>query len=233
MGYLYGFDQYYLLLVVPAFIFSLYAQYKVKSTFDKYQRLSNRHGYTGADVARIILDKNQLNDVSVQQTGGNLTDHYDPRTRVVRLSQTVYPSSSVAALGVAAHETGHAIQHKTGYKPLVLRSTLVPVANIGSMAGPYLAVFGLLFNWLQLAYLGIILYAGAVAFYLITLPVEVNASKRAIEALETAGILTWDEVEPAKKVLRAAAMTYLASAAVAIASLLRLVLLVNNRRRRD
>jgi len=233
VGYFYGFDEYYLLLVVPAFIFSLYAQYKVSSTFNKYQRLQNRYGYTGADVARIILDNNRLHDVTVQPTGGSLTDHYDPRTRIVKLSQTVYGSTSVAALGVAAHETGHAIQHKIGYKPLVLRSTLVPIANIGSMAGPYLAIFGLIFNFIQLAYLGIILYAAAVAFYLITLPVEINASKRAIEALETSGILAWDELEPAKKVLKAAAMTYLASAAVAIASLLRLILLTNSRRRRD
>ncbi|HHV96411.1 MAG TPA: zinc metallopeptidase [Clostridiaceae bacterium] len=233
MGYLYGFDEYYLLLVVPALIFSLYAQYKVSSTFSKYQRFHNRYGYTGAEVARIILDNNRLHDVSVQPTGGSLTDHYDPRTRVVRLSQTVYGSTSVAALGVAAHETGHAIQHKIGYKPLVLRSALVPVANIGSMAGPYLAIFGLIFNFLELVYVGILLYAAAVAFYLITLPVEINASKRAVEALETSGILAWDEVEPAKKVLRAAAMTYLASAAVALASLLRLILLANSRRRRD
>ncbi|NMB97593.1 MAG: zinc metallopeptidase [Clostridiaceae bacterium] len=233
MGYFYGFDEYYLLLVVPAFIFSLYAQYKVKSTFSKYQRLQSKYGYTGAEVSRIILDRNQLHNVSVQMTGGSLTDHYDPRTQVIRLSQSVYGNRSVAALGVAAHETGHAIQHKIGYKPLVLRGTLVPVANIGSMAGPYLAIFGLIFNFLQLTYVGIILYAGAVAFYLVTLPVEINASKRAIEALETSGILAWDEVEPARKVLRAAAMTYLASAAVAIASLLRLIMLTNNRRRRN
>ncbi|HOJ10647.1 MAG TPA: zinc metallopeptidase [Clostridiales bacterium] len=233
MGYFYGFDKYYLMLVLPAFIFSLYAQFRVKSTFSKYQRLSNRSGYTGADVARAILDKNGLGNVSVQMVPGQLTDHYDPRTNVVRLSQSVYGSTSVAALGVAAHETGHAIQHKVGYRPLVLRTTLVPIANIGSMAGPYLAIFGLLFDFLQLAYIGIILYAGAVAFYLITLPVEFNASTRAIEALETTGILTWDESEPAKKVLKAAAMTYVASAAVAIASLLRLLLLTGNRRRND
>jgi len=152
---------------------------------------------------------------------------------VVRLSQSVYASTSVAALGVAAHETGHALQHKYGYGPLVLRSTLLPAANIGSTAGPYLAIFGLIFQVDPLIYIGIILYSVAVAFYVITLPVEFNASSRAIESLENIGVLTWDETEPAKKVLRAAAMTYVASAAVAIANLLRLILLAGDRKRND
>lgn len=232
MGYgFYGIDPYYIMLVLPAFIFAMYAQFRVKGTYNKYSRYSNRRGLTGYDVARAILDRNGLRDVQVQAAPGELTDHYDPRTRVVRLSQGVFGSTSVAALGIAAHETGHAIQHKVGYAPLVLRSSLVPVANIGSMAGPYMAIFGIIFGWSGLAYLGILLFTAAVVFYLITLPVEFNASSRAIEALQSSGVLTFEELEPAKKVLNAAAMTYVASAAVAIASLLRLVLLVNGRRR--
>ena len=233
MGFLYGFDKYYLFLVVPAFLFALYAQFRVKSTFNKYRKLPNRNGFTGADVARAILNQNGLRDVSVQSVSGELTDHYDPRTRVVRLSQAVYGSTSVAALGVAAHETGHALQHRQKYAPLALRSTLVPAANIGSTAGPYLAIFGLMFQMNPLIYIGIILYAVAVAFYLVTLPVEFNASTRAIASLETMGIITWDEAEPAKKVLRAAALTYVASAAVAMANLMRLILLARGRERND
>lgn len=233
MGYFYGFDRYYLFLVLPAFLFALYAQFRVKSTFNKYRKLPNRNGFTGADVARAILDKNGLRDVSVQRVSGELTDHYDPRTKVVRLSQTVYGSTSVAALGVAAHETGHALQHKLKYAPLALRSTLVPAANIGSTAGPYMAIFGIIFQLNPLIYIGIILYAAAVAFYLVTLPVEFNASTRAIASLENMGILTWDEAEPAKKVLRAAALTYVASAAVAMANLFRLILLAGDRRRNE
>ncbi|NLC68024.1 MAG: zinc metallopeptidase [Clostridiaceae bacterium] len=233
MGVFYGFDEYYLILVLPAFLFALYAQFKVKGTFNKYRGLTNRRGLTGAEVARGILERNGLRDVSVQSVPGELTDHYDPRTKVVRLSQAVYGSTSVAALGVAAHETGHALQHQSGYAPLVLRSTLVPAANIGSSAGPYLAILGILFQINPLIYIGIILYAAAVLFYLVTLPVEFNASSRAIASLEEMGVLTWDETEPAKKVLNAAAMTYVASAAVAVASLLRLILLSRSRRRSD
>ncbi len=226
----YGFDVYYLYLVVPAFLFALYAQYKVKNTFNKYKRLPNRRGLTGADVARSILDTHGLIDIAVLPVAGELTDYYDPRKKVVKLSKGVYGSTSVAALGVAAHETGHALQHKTGYAPLKLRSTLVPAANIGSSAGPYLAILGILFQLNPLIYAGIILYSLAVLFYLVTLPVEFNASKRAIATLDGMEILAQDEIEPAKKVLRAAAMTYVASAAVSIANLLRLVMLSRNRR---
>jgi len=232
MPYYYGYDP-YVILVIPAFLFALYAQFKVKSTFNKYRRVLNRRGLTGADVARTILDRNGLYDVIVEPVRGELTDHYDPKTKVVRLSETVYSSASVAALGVAAHETGHAIQHQVGYAPLSLRSSLVPVAGLGSSFGPYLAIFGLIFSIDSLVSIGIILYTLAVAFYLVTLPVEFNASSRAIKALETTGILTYDEIGPAKKVLSAAAMTYVASAAVAIASLLRLVLLAAGNRRND
>jgi Zn-dependent membrane protease YugP len=219
----------YIILVIPAFLFALYAQFRVKSTFSKYSKMRNSKGLAGRDVARAILDENGLEDVAVQQVSGQLTDHYDPRQRVVKLSETVYSNTSVAALGVAAHETGHAIQHKEKYGPLVLRSSLVPMAGLGSSIGPYMAIFGLIIGWMNLVYIGIVLYAMAVVFYLATLPVEFNASGRAIETLENAGILTWDEIEPAKKVLRAAALTYVASATVAIASLLRLVLLAGRR----
>jgi Zn-dependent membrane protease YugP len=227
MPYFYG-DPYFI-LVLPAFIFALYAQFKVKGTFNKYRRVTNKSGMTGAEAARRILDRNGLYDVQIEHVRGELTDHYDPRKRVLRLSETVYSSTSVAAVGVAAHESGHAIQHKVGYGPLVLRSNLVPIAGIGSSIGPYMAIFGLIFGIRELINIGIILFTVAVAFYLVTLPVEFNASNRAVKALEATGILAVDEVAPAKKVLRAAAMTYVASAAVAIANLLRLVMLAGRR----
>lgn len=214
----------YFILVIPAILFSLYAQFKVKGTFNKYSKIGNVKGLTGAEVARQILQKNSLYDVAVEPVAGSLTDHYDPRTKVVRLSETVYSSTSVAAIGVAAHETGHALQHHFGYSPLALRTNLVPVAGIGSSMGPYMAIFGLMFNWPVLAQLGIILFTAAVAFYLVTLPVEFNASSRAIGVLQQTGILNSQEIVPTKKVLGAAAMTYVASAAVAMANLLHLVL---------
>ncbi|MCX7923085.1 MAG: zinc metallopeptidase [Clostridia bacterium] len=214
----------YMLLVIPALIFSIYAQFKVKGTFDKYSRYSTYRGLTGAEAARQILYNNGLYDVAVEPVAGSLTDHYDPKKRVVRLSETVYSSTSVAAIGVAAHETGHAIQHQVGYAPLNLRSNLVPVASIGSMAGPYMAIFGLIFQMSWLAQLGIILFTVAVAFYLVTLPVEFNASKRAVAVLESRGILSASELVPTKKVLNAAAMTYVASALTAMANLIHLVL---------
>ncbi|HOQ37298.1 MAG TPA: zinc metallopeptidase [Acetivibrio sp.] len=223
------FDIYYLILIVPALILSIYAQIKVKSAFNKYSRIRNTSGMTGADVARVILDRSGLYDVRIERIAGDLTDHYDPRTKVVRLSQSVYGSNSIAALGVAAHETGHAIQHSESYGPLVLRSTLVPVAQIGSSLGVPLAMLGLIFSFPFLVNVGIILFSLAVAFYIITLPVELNASSRAIRTLEDTGILNYNEIDPAKKVLRAAAMTYVASAAVAVANLLRLILISRNR----
>lgn len=226
----YGFDIYYFVLVVPALIFTVYAQFKVKGTFNKYRSYNNWRGYTGADVAREILNRNGLYNVAVEPTPGELTDHYDPRTRVVRLSEVVYHSTSLAAIGVAAHETGHAIQHKVGYAPLVLRSTLIPAANIGTTLGFPLAFIGFFMGFPQLINIGIILYTAAVAFLVVTLPVEFNASSRARSILEASGAFSRDELVPVKKVLNAAAMTYVAAALVAIANLLRLVLLANNRR---
>lgn len=226
----YGFDSYYLVLVVPALLFALYAQFKVKGTFGRYSQTSNWRGLTGADVAREILNQNGLYNVAVEPIPGQLTDHYDPRTKVVRLSESVYHSTSLAAIGVAAHETGHAIQHKVGYAPLVLRSTLVPAANLGSTLGMPLAFLGLFFGMPQLLNIGILLFTLAVVFLLITLPVEFNASRRAVLILESSGAFSREELEPVKKVLSAAAMTYVASALVAIANLLRLILLSNSRR---
>ncbi|MCX7710628.1 MAG: zinc metallopeptidase [Clostridia bacterium] len=217
-------NSYYFILVIPALLFSLYAQYKVKSTFNKYSRVGNMRGMTGAEVARQILNSNGLYDVAVEPVAGSLTDHYDPRTKAVRLSETVYSSTSVAAIGVAAHETGHALQHRHGYSPMALRSSLVPVAGIGSSAGPYMAIFGLMFNWPVLTQLGIILFTAAVGFYLVTLPVEFNASSRAIGVLQHTGMLSAQALVSIKKVLSAAAMSYVASAAVAMAQLLHLVL---------
>jgi hypothetical protein len=220
---------YDIILVLPAFIFSLYAQFKVKSTFSHYSQQGNARGLTGAEVARMLLDDNGLSDVPVEPVEGELSDHYDPSNRILRLSESVYGSASVAAIGVAAHETGHAIQHKTGYSALGLRGALVPVANIGSTLGPWMAIGGFFFHIPLLMHLGIILFSCAVAFYLITLPVEFNASNRALSILDSSNILEKDELEPARKVLNAAAMTYVASAAVAMAQLLSLILSLNRR----
>jgi Zn-dependent membrane protease YugP len=219
------FDSYYIILVLPALVFALYAQFKVKSTFNKYYKIGNSNGLTGADVARRILENNNIFDVNVERVAGNLTDHYDPKNKVLRLSEKVYGSNSVAAVGVAAHETGHAIQHSSGYAPLGLRSSIVLVANVGSSIGPIMAIVGMFLRTPFLIQIGILLYAAAVVFTIITLPVEFNASSRAIKTLEGNGILNSEEIRPAKKVLSAAAMTYVASAAVAIMSLIRLILL--------
>lgn len=221
----YGIDEYYIFLVLPTFAFAMIAQFKVKSTFKKYSKVGSMRRITGADAARQLLRNNGILDVEVTPVSGTLTDHYDPKSKIVRLSSGVYDSTSVAAIGVAAHETGHAIQHNLGYAPLMLRSTLVPVAGIGSSIGPTIAIVGLIFGSALLLKIGIVLFTVAVAFYLITLPVEFNASFRAINLLPATGILTEEENVGVKKVLTAAALTYVASASVAIASLLRLILL--------
>lgn len=223
------FDGYYLLLVVPTLILSIYAQIKVKSTFSKYSKISNKRGLTGSEAALMLMRANSITDVSIERTAGSLTDHYDPTSNVLRLSQPVYGETSIAAIGVAAHETGHAIQHAKAYGPLALRSYLVPVANIGSMFGPYVAMAGLFFGMPFLLNIGIVLFSAAVVFYLITLPVEFNASSRALAMLSEKAILSDDELVGAKKVLSAAAMTYVASALTAMASLLRLILLSRSR----
>jgi len=225
------FDSYYLILVVPTIILSLWAQIMVKSTFAKYSKISCSRRMTGQDSAALLLKANNIRDVSIESVGGSLTDHYDPSSKVVRLSQPVFGKTSIAAVGVAAHETGHAIQHALSWGPLALRSTLVPVANIGSMFGPYLAMAGLIFSMPILLNLGIFLFGGAVLFYVITLPVEFDASARAIAILRDNHVLTPDELKGVKKVLTAAALTYVASALTALMSLLRLILLSRSRRR--
>lgn len=223
--YHYYFDP-TIIIIIPAIIFALWAQFKVKSTFEKYSKLDNSKGLTGYEVARQILDENGLNDVRIERISGNLTDHYDPSTNTVRLSDIVYGSCSVSAIGVSAHEVGHAIQHATGYIPVEIRSTLVPLTNFGSNIGIWIIMIGILFANDVMSFVGIILFATATIFQLVTLPVEFNASRRAINTLENYHILEGDELAGSKKVLNAAAMTYVAALISSLATLLRLVLRV-------
>lgn len=231
MGYygyygFYGYDWTYLLVLIGA-ILSLAASAKVNSTFNKYARVRSMCGMTAAQIARRILDRNGLSDIPVEQVRGNLSDHYDPARRVLRLSDSTYASPSVAAIGVAAHECGHALQHQQGYKPLIFRNAIVPAANIGSKMGIPLILLGLFFGagGSFLVNLGIWVFSLAVLFQIVTLPVEFNASGRALAMLEDYGILGEQENRQAKRVLSAAAMTYVAAAATAILQLLRLVVL--------
>jgi len=231
--YGYYFDPTYILIII-ATIISLIAQWRVNSAFSKYSRVASMSGMTGAQAARMILQSNGINDVSVQRISGKLTDHYNPSTKVLNLSESVYGSTSVAAIGVAAHECGHAIQHARGYFPLSLRTALVPVANIGSQLSWVFIIVGAILSFNQtLITIGIIMFSAAVLFQLVTLPVEFNASARALEQLESNGILYRDEVSQTRKVLSAAALTYVAAAATAILQLLRLIILFGGRGRRD
>ncbi len=231
--YGYYFDPTYILIIIAAII-SLIAQWRVNSAFSKYSRVASMSGMTGAQAARMILQSNGINDVSVQRISGKLTDHYNPSTKVLNLSESVYGSTSVAAIGVAAHECGHAIQHARGYFPLSLRTALVPVANIGSQLSWVFIIVGAILSFNQtLITIGIIMFSAAVLFQLVTLPVEFNASARALEQLESNGILYGDEVSQTRKVLSAAALTYVAAAATAILQLLRLIILFGGRGRRD
>lgn len=231
--YGYYFDPTYILIIIAAII-SLIAQWRVNSAFSKYSRVASMSGMTGAQAARMILQSNGINDVSVQRISGKLTDHYNPSTKVLNLSESVYGSTSVAAIGVAAHECGHAIQHARGYFPLSLRTALVPVANIGSQLSWVFIIVGAILSFNQtLITIGIIMFSAAVLFQLVTLPVEFNASARALEQLESNGILYRDEVSQTRKVLSAAALTYVAAAATAILQLLRLIILFGGRGWRD
>ena len=231
--YGYYFDPTYILIIIAAII-SLIAQWRVNSAFSKYSRVASMSGMTGAQAARMILQSNGINDVSVQRISGKLSDHYNPSTKVLNLSESVYGSTSVAAIGVAAHECGHAIQHARGYFPLSLRTALVPVANIGSQLSWVFIIVGAILSFNQtLITIGIIMFSAAVLFQLVTLPVEFNASARALEQLESNGILYRDEVSQTRKVLSAAALTYVAAAATAILQLLRLIILFGGRGRRD
>ena len=219
------------ILLIPALLLSLWAQFRVSSTFNRFSKVRASSGMTATQMAEQLLHAEGVYDVSVERTRGNLTDHYDPKNMVLRLSDSTANSTSVAALGVAAHEAGHVLQHRDGYAPLMLRTAAVPVVNIGSNLSWPLFVAGLIFSWEPLLYAGIALFALAVLFALITLPVEFNASKRALAALETNGYLQpGEEMRGAKKVLSAAAMTYVASAFMAIMQLLRLLAIAGSRR---
>ncbi|MEW6049199.1 MAG: zinc metallopeptidase [Bacillota bacterium] len=218
--------------VLPALVFSFWAQARVRAAFERYSRVGPSGGKTGAQVAAEVLRRAGLTEVGVLQVSGELTDHYDPRQRVVCLSPAVYGSASLAALGVAAHEAGHAIQHAVGYRPLAVRNSLAPAVGFGSQAAVPLFFLGLIFGWGPLLDLGLFLMLGVVAFAVLTLPVEYDASRRALAELQAGGYLrTDDEVRGAREVLNAAALTYVAALAVALAQLLRMALLREGRRR--
>lgn len=228
--YGYGLDPTYFLLII-GMLLSLAASAKLKSTFSRYKRVRSASGLTGAETAYRILQRAGITDVTVVAVSGELTDHYDPRSRQVCLSRDIYGSNSLAAVGVAAHECGHAIQHAIGYTPLTIRSAIVPAANIGSALSWPLFLAGLVFSVPPLVTVGILLFSMAVLFQLVTLPVEFNASSRALKMLGTTGILGTDEVKGARKVLTAAAMTYVAALAASVLQLLRLIILSGGRKR--
>ena len=234
MGYYYW-DPTYILVVIGAVI-CMIASARVKGTFNKYSQLRSMSGMNGAQVAQRVLQAAGIYDVQVRHVSGSLTDHYDPRTKTVNLSDPVYNATSVAALGVAAHECGHAIQHAKSYAPLSIRSALVPIANFGSMLAWPVILIGLLFNTRSsglIIDIGILLFSAAVLFQLVTLPVEFDASRRALVMLRTQGILADDELRYTRRVLKSAALTYVASAAAAILQLLHIILITNGRRRDD
>ncbi|MGV8980244.1 zinc metallopeptidase [Clostridium sp.] len=218
-----------MLILLPAIIISALAQLKIKSSFSKYSKVNSANGYTGAQVARMLLDDGGLFDVPIEIVRGKLTDHYDPSKRVMRLSGEVYNGTSVASIGVAAHETGHALQDKEHYAPLKIRNAIVPAVNFSSNASWLLFLVGIILSIQPLIYVGIILFSAVVVFQLITLPVEFNASSRAMKILESKSILYGDELKGAKSVLSAAAMTYLSAALMAISQLIRLLLLSRDR----
>lgn len=230
LSYYFLSNYYYFILVVPMLILSIVASAKVNSSFKRYSSVMSSRHLTGAQAAFEVLRYYGITNVQIERVNGKLTDHYDPRTNVIRLSDSVYNSTSVAAIGVACHEAGHAAQYAQGYVPIKIRNFILPVANIGSKAGIPLAIIGLFLSFEPLAYAGIIFFSFAVLFQLVTLPVEFNASNRALKVIGEADILTEQERKGAKKVLSAAAMTYVASLAVSIANLLRLVLMVNRKR---
>lgn len=228
------FDPLYIILVLPAIVFAMWASSRVNSTFKKYSQLRTRSGLTGHDAARRVLDENGLQSVRIERVAGNLTDHYDPRSNIIRLSDSVYESSTAAAVGVAAHEAGHAIQYAKNYSPIKLRNVIIPVTRIGSTLAFPLVLIGLIMsqtsqNFISIAYLGLILFASVALFQLITLPTEYNASARAIAAIEGSGMLAADELAGAKKVLSAAALTYVAALAVSLMQLLQLFLRVRRK----
>lgn len=228
----YYYDPTYILVLIGA-VLCIVASSRVNSTYAKYAKVRARSGMTGAEAAQRILFMSGIRDVQIEHVRGNLTDHYDPSSKVLRLSDSVYGSQSVAAIGVAAHECGHALQHKEGYFPLKFRSALVPAANLGSKLGLPLVVVSLILGLGPLARIGVWVFAIAVLFQVVTLPVEFNASGRALKMVESYGIMGTDEVDDCKRVLGAAALTYVAAAASSLLQLLRLLILTGNRRRDD
>lgn len=232
-------DWTYIILVMPFVIFSMIASAKVNSSFKKYSEVYSRRGLTAAEAARRVLNDNGVSGVAIERVQGHLTDHFDPKSNTIRLSENVYDSTSVASIGVACHEAGHAVQHAVGYIPVKVRTAIVPITNIGSKLSMPLIVLGIFLSYFGeqysiIAYIGVALFALCVVFQLVTLPTEFNASRRAIRAISDGGILYEDEVKGAKKVLSAAAMTYVAALAVTVMQLLRLVLIVaGSQRRRD
>lgn len=236
-GY-YGFDWTYLVLVLPCILLSLWASASVKNTFKRYSTQYSVRRITGADAAARVLRNNGVQNVRIERVSGNLTDHFDPKTNVIRLSDSVYDSTSTAAIGVACHEAGHAVQYATHYGPIKLRAAIIPVTNFGSKIAMPLILLGILLSFAgslsyTLVYIGIACFGLSLVFQLITLPVEFNASHRAIRAITDAGILSSQELVGAKRTLKAAAMTYVAATAVSLAQLLRLIVLFGGRRRRD
>lgn len=236
--YYYGFDWTYVILVLPCIILAMIASASVNSTFKRYSAQISSRRITGAEAAKRVLSANGVYNVRIERVSGNLTDHYDPKTNVIRLSENVYDSPSTAAIGVACHEAGHAVQYAQNYGPIKLRAAIIPITNIGSKLAMPLILLGLLFNTLgsfsySMIYLGIACFALSLVFQLVTLPVEFNASRRAMTTINDAGLLTEAEQSGARRTLRAAAMTYVAAVAVSLAQLLRLVLLFGGRRSRD
>ena len=224
------FDYLYLILVLPALLFSMWAQYKVTSSFGKYSKQRTQNGLTGAAAAREVLQRAGVSGVRIERISGNLTDHFDPRENVIRLSDSVHDVSSVAAVGVAAHEAGHAIQYAEHYYPMKVRALIIPVTNLGSKLAVPLIIIGLLLEFSGLINLGILLFGTIVMFQLVTLPVEFNASRRAVNILSDSRLLAANEVPASKKVLTAAALTYVGALAVSLAQLLRFVLIAARRR---
>ncbi|MBP8000028.1 MAG: zinc metallopeptidase [Chloroflexi bacterium] len=227
------FDPLYLILALPALLLGMYAQARVRNNFSKYSQVRTWRGLTGAEVARSLLNTQGLYEVQVEESQGFLSDHYDPRSKTLRLSPDVYRSPSVAAAGIAAHEMGHALQHAHGYAPLQLRSALVPAVQFSSNLAPWIIIVGMLLQWTSLAWVGVILFAGAVFFSLVTLPVEFDASRRAKQLLVSEGVLSAQEVEGVNKVLDAAALTYVAAAIAAVGQLLYWILRLSGASRRD
>ena len=237
-GYYYGFDWTYIVLVLPCLILSLWASSSVNRTFKKYATQYSANRITGANAAARVLRNNGVQNVRIERISGNLTDHFDPKTNTIRLSDNVYDSTSTAAIGVACHEAGHAVQYATQYAPIKIRAAIIPITNFGSKLAMPLILLGIVLSFMgnfsyALVYLGIACFGLSLVFQLITLPVEFNASRRAVRAISDTGILTQQELIGAKKTLKAAAMTYLAATAVALAQLLRLIILFGGRRRRD